>query len=148
MKLPIVLLIVLIAALLGSFLFWYSTIFKESKPEVATPDITTPPDPIAELCKEFRNVAYKISCDEAVKIALDQAPGKVQNVSIGPVRTSVPSSSGLLERRTVNLWLIDIALANPYFEEKLNKQVNRLQIGLSLDERFDEHYFVYRKPLE
>lgn len=100
--------------------------------------------PYAYLCVSFQKVDYKISCEKAVELALAQAPGKVKNVSVGSVRTSVPSSSGGIERRTVDMWLIDIVLAKPYFDDKFNKEIRILQVGI----RVDEHNLIYKKPLE
>jgi len=143
--------IIIAVALISGIVYWYFVLSKQPTSEI-TPGTTKPTPavgfgslrPYATLCKEFQKVDYKISCEKAVELALVQAPGKVQKVSIGPVRTTVPSQSGPPERRTVDMWLIDIVLAKPYFDEKFNKQVNVLRIGI----RVDEHNLIYKKPLE
>lgn len=143
--------IILLVALAGGTLYWYFVLSKQ--PTSETPGIKTKPTPAvgfgslrpyAAFCKEFQKVDYKIPCEKAVELALAQAPGKVKNTSVGPVRTSVPSSSGAIERRTLDMWLIDIVLAKPYFDDKFNKHINVLQVGI----RMDEHNLIYKKPLE
>jgi len=141
MKLPVVL-VLLAVSLAGSLVFWYFSIFQGQTPEVAAPE-PAPRDTLAVLCKEFQNVDSKVSCELAVAIASDEAPGTVRHVSIGPVRASVASSSGSIERRTVDMWLIDIALAEPYFDKAFGKQINLLQVGI----RLNVPNVAYRKPL-
>jgi len=141
----------LTVALAGGALYWYFVLSKQPSSEI--PGTTAKPTPAvgfgslrpyATLCKEFQKVDYKISCEKAVELALAQAQGKVQKVSIGPVRISAPSTSGAIKRQTIDMWLIDIVLAKPYFDDKFNKQVNILQIGI----RTEEHNVLYKKPLE
>ena len=143
--------IILFIALISSVLYWYFVLSKQ--PTSETPGTTAKPTPgvgfgslrpYAYLCVNFQKVDYKISCEKAVELALAEAPGKVQKVSIGSVRIFTPSQSGPRERHIVEMWLIDIVLAKPYFDEKFNKQINVLQIGI----RVDEHNGVYKKPLE
>ena len=150
-KILLVLAIILLVALISGILYWYFVLSKQ--PTSETPGATAKPTPdvgfgslrpYAYLCVNFQKVDYKISCEKAVELALAQAQGKVKNVSVGSVRTSVPSSSGGIERQTVNMWLIDIVLAKPYFDDKFNKQINILQVGI----RVDEHNLIYKKPLE
>lgn len=141
--------IILVVALIGGTLYWYFILSQKPTSDIAPGTKPTPGvgfgslRPYAYLCVNFQKVDYKIPCEKAVELALAQAPGKVKNVSVGHVRTSIPSSSGI-ERRTVDMWLIDIVLAKPYFDDKFNKQINILQIGI----RVDEHTLIYKKPLE
>ena len=141
----------LTVALAGGALYWYFVLSKQ--PTSETPGTTAKPTPAvgfgslrpyAYLCVNFQKVDYKISCEKAVERALAEAPGKVKKVSIGPVRISAPSTSGAIKRQTIDMWLIDIVLAKSYFDEKFNKQINVLQIGI----RVDEHNLIYKKPLE
>jgi hypothetical protein len=90
--------------------------------------------PYAKFCKEFQKTQAKISCEKAIELALAQKPGKVKNVTIEPVRTSILSSSGIPERQTVNMWLIDIELTSPYFDKMINKEIHTLRVGYRLDD--------------
>ena len=151
-KIFLALAIILAVALISGGIYWYFVLSKNPPSEIAPGTTTKPtPDvgfgslmPYAAFCKEFQKVDYKISCEKAVELAVAQAAGKVQKVSIEPVRTSIPSSSGTVEIRTVDMWLIDIVLAKPYFDDKFNKEIRILQIGI----RVDEHNLIYKKPLE
>src|SRR3989344_4173162 len=99
---------------------------------------------IDQACRDFEAMEHPVSCQEAVTFALEQAQGTVQNVSIGNVTTSTPASSGDIEIQAVEMWLVDIRLANPYFDEEFNKEISVIQIGTPL-----EHQNVqYQKPLE
>lgn len=105
---------------------------------------TSPTTAQLEICKEFQKVNYIITCEKAVELALAQAQGKIQKVSIGPVKTRATSSSGAIEKRTVDMWLIDIVLTKPYFDDNFKKQINVLQIGIPQDDT----KLVYKKPLQ
>lgn len=149
-KIVVALAIVFPVVLVIGILVWYFAIYQ--KPTETTKTTAKPSPgvgfgnlkPYASLCTNFQKVNYKISCEKAVELALAQVNGKVKNVSVGPVRTSVPSSSGAIERRTVDMWLIDIVLAKPYFDDKFKKQINMLQIGIPTD----GYERIFKKPIE
>ena len=139
---------VLATAVIGalSFLTLRSSQKPEPSPSVATSPSPAQATPSTDPCKDFETLAYAaypISCKTAVDLALEQAPGTVRNISIGNVRTSVPTNSGI-ERRNVEMWLIDIELDNPYFDETFNRQIRVLQIGTPTEEQ----NVFYQKPLE
>jgi hypothetical protein len=150
-KIFIAIAVMLSVALVAGTIFWYFVLYQ--KPVSETNETTTKPtpgvgfgnlSPYSSLCAKFQKTKAKISCEKAVELALAQAPGKVKNVSVAPVRTSVPSSSGSIERRTIDMWLIDIVLAKPYFDEKFKKQISILQVGIPLD----NYNLIYKKPLK
>ncbi len=91
----------------------------------------------AEMCSPYSTSDAKVSCEDAVAAAFGIANGTVQGVSIAPARVHSPKSR-------VNLWLVDIKLATPYFDSVLQKEVVSLQVGIGVNESVG----VYKKPLE
>lgn len=85
------------------------------------------------LCDKFSGYDYKISCNRAIELALGNTPGTVQNVSIGSVRTldvSTEPPSAIVK----DMWLIDVKLEKPSFDETFKRQVQTVRIGIGLDE--------------
>ena len=147
---PVILIaVVILTVIIAAVAIW--TINPTPQPPTPTTPSPTPmtevQSNIPQLCAPFgtfSTIDYKVSCEQAVGFALAEAPGVVKNVSIEPVKISVPTSSGTIERRTVEMWMIDIELTNPYFDESLNKQINVLRIGI----RVEENNVIYKKPLQ
>lgn len=142
--------ILLPLALVVGILIWYFVLYQKSGTEIVpanpTPSVSFGNlSPYAKLCTEFQNTKSKISCEKSIELALAQAPGKVQKVSVGSVPI-VDLSSDVKPRKLtkVSMWLIEITLNTPYFEKRLNKQISRLQIGIPLSKNDSGH----RKPLE
>ena len=98
---------------------------------------------IIDACKDFEGLEHPIGCHHAASVALGQAQGNIQKISIDNVATSVPTSD-TIEIQTVEMWLIDIRLTTPYFDEEFNKEIKVLQIGTPTKEEFVQ----YQKPLE
>lgn len=137
-------------ALVASTIFWYFVLYQ--KPASETPGTTTKPtpavgfgnlNPYAKLCESFQKVKYEISCEKAVSFALEITQGEVQKVSIGPVQ-SVDRESTPPKLVSVDNWLIDIKLQQPYFDKSLKKDVKILRIGIGLH----EHLGFYKQALE
>jgi len=149
-RIIVALAILLPVILVIGILFWYFAFYQ--KPASEAPGTTKPSpgpgfgnlSPYASLCKEFQKTKAKNSCEKAIELALADSPGKIQEISIGPVKSSVPTSSGLRERRMIDMWLINIMLTKPYFDDKFNKQITVLQIGIPLN----EDNLIYKKPLQ
>ena len=93
-----------------------------------------------DLCDEFKEAEYLISCDDAVALALADKPGSIQDISIGTRRTPTESEGKILMKDT-KLWLIDIRLDEPFYDEKLNKEIKLLKVGIGTD----EHFGIYRE---
>ena len=87
------------------------------------------------LCIAYPAIQGEISCDDAIALALKEANGTVQGISIAPTK---------LRSGIANLWLVDIKLATPYFDSRLQKEVTSLQIGIGMNESVG----IYIKPLE
>lgn len=140
---------ILTIAAVASLAIW--TLRSSNEPATQPPSFQSPAPTQAATsgpCKNFETLAYAkypISCIKAVELALEQAPGKVQKVSIGPIRAPIPLPAGGVEKRTVNMWLIDIALDNPYVDLQFfgDKEINILQVGI----RTEENNLIYKKPL-
>lgn len=96
-----------------------------------------------QLCDKFKGAEYAISCDEAVALALADKPGNIQDISIGTRRTPTESEGKILMKDT-KLWLIDIRLDEPFYDEKLNKEIKLLRVGIGTD----EHFGMYREIIK
>ena len=143
---------VLLVVIVVGTLVWYFVILKNPSSQT-TPGTNTKPTPgvgfgnlkpYAKLCKEFQKTNAKISCEKAIELALAQAPGKIQKISIGPVLTPMLSPSGSVERRTIDTWLIDIKVAHPYFDQTFKKEIHAMRFGI----RSDKLAGVSRQRLE
>lgn len=150
-KILLVLVIVLVVALAGGTLYWYFVLSQKPASEIA-PGMKTKPSPAvgfgslrpyAKLCANFQKVNYEISCEKAVSLALEKAQGEIQKVSIGSVRTVIPGSSPL-KRGNVDVWLIDVKLQQPRFDENFKREVKQLRIGVGLH----QHWGFYTQVLE
>lgn len=134
---PIILGFALLVIGIGAGFFYWLNVVRPNG-GVATPNSQGGID----ACVEFKTVDYKISCEEAVAIALRHSPGIVRKVSIGSVR-----SAGFFSDRSPQealLWVIDIQVANPYFDTSFQKEIKFLRIGIDIDQRVG----ISIKPLE
>lgn len=146
----LVIAIILPVAFVVGVLFWYFAIYQKPAPDAGQTTATPTPgvgfgnlSPYAKLCASFQNAKYEISCEEAVSFALEKAQGEVQNITIGPVQT-VDRESTPPKIVSVDNWLIDIKLQQPYFDKALEKDVKILRIGIGLH----KHLGFYKQVLE
>lgn len=95
------------------------------------------------FCNDFEGLDYKITCGRAVEIALANTPGTVQKVSIDSVRTIDPSTEPP-SRITADMWLVDVKLEKPYFDQNFNREIHVARIGVGLN----EHLGIYKEVLE
>tara|TARA_Y100000310_G_scaffold74709_1_gene70969 strand:- start:1521 stop:2060 length:540 start_codon:yes stop_codon:yes gene_type:complete len=119
-KLPLFVGVTIVIILISFFLF-------TSKP--AEPEV----NPIQQLCSEFKEAEYTISCERAVALALEDSPGVVEKVSVGPMQIS-DTSTGTRTFVEETMWMIDITLENPSFFEQVGKEMKSVRIGIGLDE--------------
>jgi len=131
-------LVVLILILIPGGLFWY----KNNIVTVATEEATQSVDG-GDICRQFKEFDYNISCEEAIAIALADTPGVVQKISIGQM-LNISSSASLPEDLRENLWLVDIKAAYPYFDTVFQREIEFLRIGVELN----EHRGIHKKPLD
>jgi hypothetical protein len=149
---------VIAAALIGGILYLWNTSKNSLPPPPADLENVGPPLPIGvsellapqaapiepqDFCSEFQNVQYEVSCKTAVSRVLAEAPGEILGISIGPIRTAIVSN-GRIERKTVEMWLVDVKLEKPYFDQQFGKPTNVLRVGI----RVDGGKEIYRKALD
>lgn len=95
------------------------------------------------FCKDYLTVESKITCEDAIKIALAAEPGTVKNVSLGLVPNIDFSTDPPISKDEVN-WLIDIELSNSRFDPSFKKELKSLRVGVGLNEDTG----IYREPIE
>jgi len=150
-RIIVALAILLPVILVVGILFWYFAFYQKPASEQDHKTTAKPSpgvgfgnlSPYAKLCTNFQKVKYEISCEKAVSLALEKAQGEVQKVSIGPVQ-AVDRESTPPKLVSVDNWLIDIKLQQPYFDEALEKDVKILRIGIGLH----QHLGFYKQVLE
>ncbi len=86
----------------------------------------------AAFCQNYAESESEISCEEAVSIAMSNTAGSVQKVSMGSVRTLDPLTSPPT-RIVKEMWLVDIKLENPHFDQNFGREVLYLRLGIGLD---------------
>ena len=84
------------------------------------------------LCDEFKETEYTISCEEAVSFALTDSPGTVENIFID-FRKSPTELDGRVLMVDKEMWLMDINLDSTFYDQHLDKVVNSLRIGVNTD---------------
>jgi hypothetical protein len=82
-------------------------------------------DPIQQLCSEYYGINYGVSCNKAVSLALANSPGVVEEVTVGTLQ--VPGVSELIDK---TLWMVDIRLEEPLFDEVLGREITFLRVGV------------------
>lgn len=132
LSLTVVVLVIIVVSLVVYFNFW-------SGEKV----ILEPQPSIESLCSEFKESGYQISCNEAVAFALADRQGTIQNISIGTKRIPRESEGKILIKDT-RLWLIDIRLDEPFYDENLNKEIKLLRAGIGTDEHFGIHRTIIK----
>jgi len=97
----------------------------------------------SDLCYQFKDTNYKISCEEAVEMALRNTPGEIQKISREPIEVDVGASSP--EKQTADFWLFDIKVGEPYFDQNFRREIRYLRVGIGLD--LDENLVVYQEVI-
>ena len=77
----------------------------------------------------------EISQEEAIKIALEKYPGEIK---------SIVKSETISERNipSPDFWLIEIALEEPIFFEKINKEIKIIKVKVTMDKEVDIYELV------
>ena len=132
MKLPVVVLVVLVAAFGASLLFWYFAIFQGQAPEAAPPDTAVSP-----MCSGFAPVPGEISCDETISIAQAKYGGKAQGI--------IQGSAGFPEKEGAppavkSFWRIEILLDSPIQKDQETFNSARLYLDRKTSEELASGY--------
>ena len=85
-----------------------------------------------DLCDEFKETEYTVSCEEAVSFALTDSPGTVENIFID-FRKSPTELDGRVLMVDKEMWLMDINLDSTFYDQDLDEVVNSLRIGVNTD---------------
>lgn len=80
-----------------------------------------------DFCRAFSKKNVEITCEEAQDLALQAYPGKIESITLG---------EGLLSARGISTqphWLVGILLDDPVSVEKLNKDVLRIIVKVTME---------------
>jgi len=97
-------------------------------------------------CKPFLKVSAKISCQSAVKTALTDTGGQLENIAIGPLQLD-PTLKKTLQRQNLTIldqqvWLVDIGLTRPFTAHN-GKVVKLLRIQIPTNGT----KLIFREPI-
>lgn len=90
-----------------------------------------------DLCNEFKETEYIVSCEEATAKVLADTPGSIEKISIGTIRFPREFDKGpifLVEEA----WIFDIKLENPFFDD-LGKEIKFLRVSIGLNDDIGIH---------
>lgn len=77
----------------------------------------------------------EISREEAIEIALEKYPGEIKNI----IREDAISERNIVGSA---FWLVEIALEEPIFFEKVNKEIRIIQVKVTADKKVDIYEIV------
>lgn len=77
----------------------------------------------------------EVTQKEAIKIALEKYPGEIKSIvkKEATSERNIPSSA---------FWLVEIALKDPVFFEKVNKEIRIVQVKVTMDKNLDIYELV------
>ncbi len=84
---------------------------------------------------ENAEVSEEISQEEAINLALEKYPGEIKNI-VKPETISERNIPGL------SFWLIEIALEEPMFFEKIDKEIKIIKVKVTMDKNIDIYELV------
>ncbi len=113
--------VLILVGLASSFSYWQ----KYLKPGV---EISKVPEEKTEILKE-------ISQEEAIALVLEKYPGEIKSV----IKKEIT-----LERNLSSpaFWLVEIALKEPIFFEKINKTIKIIKVKVTMDKNIDIYELV------
>ena len=91
--------------------------------------------PGAEVSAPGQEEETEVSQEEAINIALGKYPGEIRSIVKKEIASerNIPSST---------FWLIEIALKEPMFSEKINKEIKIIQVKVTMDKNIDIYELV------
>lgn len=89
-----------------------------------------------DLCRAFSQKDVETTCEEARNLVLQAYPGKIENIAL------TKGSSSERNVITQPYWLITSRLANPFFAEKLGKNVQRIVVKITANRNIDIYEVV------
>jgi len=91
--------------------------------------------PGAEVSAPGQEEETEVSQEEAINIALRKYPGEIRSIVKKEIASerNIPSST---------FWLIEIALEEPMFFEKINKEIKIIQVKVTMDKNIDIYELV------
>lgn len=119
-------LIIIIAVILGGLVFGFYYWFQYMKPGLKSPGSEE---------KEGTTTQTEISQEEAINLALEKYPGEIKSI----VKPEIISERNI---SSPDFWLVEIALENPMFFEKTNKEIKIIKVKVTMDKNVDIYELV------